>query len=352
MMLVLQWLRRLTVLLSFAVALLGSSAAYAQTSDADKATARALAIDAQQALEAEKFAKAADLFKRAEALYHAPTLGLGLGRAYRGMGRYVQARETFNRVTREKLPADASPQFKQAIKDARQEADQIKSKIAWITITVIPVEASVSVDGATLPSAALGVRRAIDPGEHTITTSAEGYTPDKQTVTLGEGDTKALNIALKSGAGSGTVPSPGPGSGSGNGSGGGTADSGDPGGLMRTLGFVALGVGGASLITGAISGGLATSKHGEISDQCPDDECPESLMLTDDIKSFQVMGNVSTATFIVGGVLAATGLVLVLVAPSGDEEPATTDASARQRPPAPRYRAHIGPSYLGASFEF
>ena len=124
---------------------------------------------------------------------------------------------------------------------------------------------------------------------------------------------------------------------------------------MRTLGFVALGVGGASLLTGAITGGLATSKHGEISDQCPNDECLESLMLEDDIKSFQVMGNVSTATFIVGGVLATTGLVLVLVAPSGDssdEEPAANDPSARRRPRAPRYRAHIGPSYLGASFEF
>ncbi|HHH11212.1 MAG TPA: tetratricopeptide repeat protein [Sorangium sp.] len=344
-----RWLRQAAVLLFLTVTLcagvwLQPRQAYAQPSDADRATARQLAIDANAALQAQEYDKAADLFKRADALYHAPTLGLGLGRAYRGMGKYVQARETLNRVIRETLPADASPKFKKAVASARKEADEIKNKIAWITVTITPTEAAVSIDGVLLPSAALGVRRAIDPGKHQLTSSARGYASDEQTITLGEGDSKAVTITLKS-ITTTTPPTPTPMPGGGA-SGVDNSDE-DPGALMRTLGFVGLGVGGASLVVGSITGGLAVGKHGDLTDQCNGNTCPATAK--DDLRAYRTLGNVSTATLIVGGVLATTGLVLVLVAPSADEEPS---ANARRRQHAPRYRAHIGPTYLGASIVF
>src|SRR5690349_24257436 len=53
-------------------------------------------------------------FKRAEALFHAPTLALGLARAYTANGKYVAAQETYNRIIREGVPANAPPAFAKA----------------------------------------------------------------------------------------------------------------------------------------------------------------------------------------------------------------------------------------------
>src|SRR5262245_53994993 len=65
--------------------------AHAQASDADKATARMLGQEGQDALDKKDFAAAEDRFKRADALFHAPTLLLGLARAYAGQGKFLAA---------------------------------------------------------------------------------------------------------------------------------------------------------------------------------------------------------------------------------------------------------------------
>ena len=69
-----------TLLLTLSVLLLVSSA-HAQ-SDADKMTARNLFHEGEAALKTKDCAKAADRFERAGQLYKAPTIMLGLARAY------------------------------------------------------------------------------------------------------------------------------------------------------------------------------------------------------------------------------------------------------------------------------
>jgi hypothetical protein len=85
---------------------------------------------------------------------------------------------------------------------------------------------------------------------------------------------------------------------------------------MPIIGWTAIGVGGASLILGAVMGGLAMGKHGELSDNCPGGACASDQQ--DTLDSFRTFGLVSTIGFIAGGVLAAGGVVILLVAPSGD----------------------------------
>jgi hypothetical protein len=68
-----------------ALLLLAPTVVLAQPSDADRATARSLGLEGQQALKRGEYQAALDLFRRADALYHAPTLLLGIARAQAGL---------------------------------------------------------------------------------------------------------------------------------------------------------------------------------------------------------------------------------------------------------------------------
>jgi len=294
----------------------------AAQSEADKATARALAVEAQQALDAKRYAEAADKFGRAEKLYHAPTLLVGLARAYAGMGKYVEAMESYNAVIRESIGADAPAPFQKAQQDAKDEIQGLDQKIGWVTIRVEGPDApTVSLDGRDVPVASLGVRRAINPGDHVIEASAAGWQPTEQSFSISSGGSEEVALALTA-APEGTVgPTPTPvtgpvptegDTGPGDGDGGG-------GDTMTILGWTAIGVGGAGLIVGAVTGGLALGKHGELNDNCNDaGQCAPDQQST--LDSYRTMGTISTVGFIAGGVLAAAGTVLLIVAPSDGVE--------------------------------
>jgi hypothetical protein len=104
------------------------------------------------------------------------------------------------------------------------------------------------------------------------------------------------------------------------------------------VGFAALGVGGAGLVAGAIAGGMALGKHGELAQICPEGHCTNQQSAID---SYNLAGTLSTAGFIAGGVLAATGVVLVIVAP---REPSRS-AQAWIAPV-------VGPGFAGARGSF
>ena len=102
--------------------------------------------------------------------------------------------------------------------------------------------------------------------------------------------------------------------------------------------MVALGVGGAGLVLGAVTGGLAIGKHGTLEAACGDGHCPASQQGT--VDSYHLIGTLSTVGFILGGVGAATGVVVLLTAPRAQP------AKAAKLTPV------IGPGYLGAEGKF
>jgi hypothetical protein len=126
-----------TIALCTALALtLAPGRASAQLSDADKASARALAQQGQDALEKKDFTTAADRFARAGELVHAPTLTLGLARAQVGLGKWIAATETYYRLLHEPVPAAASPVYTKALADARKELAALEPRIPSVTIVV------------------------------------------------------------------------------------------------------------------------------------------------------------------------------------------------------------------------
>jgi hypothetical protein len=322
--------------------------AWAEPTDTDRATARILALEGQKAYNSQDFTTAAERFARADSLIHAPTLSLALARSQAALGKLVTAQEIYNRVVREGAPAGSPPSWSKAVDDAKREAAMLAPRIPSLTITVSgAVDAKVTIDGVLVPAAALGVRRPVDPGKHVIRAEATGFAAAEANLTLAEG--KNAPVVLKLEPASAKAPAP-------------LAAATPPaetpkaspeitppaeaqpdtdapkGSPRKTIGMVALGVGGAGLLLGAVTGGLAIGKHGALKTACGEGPCPASQQNA--VDSYHLLGALSTAGFIAGGACAATGVILLLTAPRAEPTKAATLTPV------------LGLGYLGAEGKF
>jgi len=294
---------------------LASSGVSAQVSDFDRATARTLWQEGHQALDKKDFAAAADHFERAYALVHAPTALLGLAEAQAGLGKLVNALETYNRILREGLPPHPPSAFVKAVESARQEFDALAPRIPYVTIQVMGPGASgatVTVDDIAVPSAALGVKRAIDPGSHRIRADAPGFGPIEVTVTIAEGKTEAVVLEPKPRAAAAppVAENPAP-----------PREAPSDGKTRRVIAGVVGGVGVAGIVVGSVLGALARSARDEVSARCAS-ASPRTGCLPSDQGLWQGAGRMadgSTASFIFGGAAVATGLVLWFTAPAAKQ---------------------------------
>ncbi len=178
-------------------------------SDADKASARALFFKGHAAFEAKDFSQAARLFKQSDELYQAPTALLWLGRSLAESGKLVEAQQRLREAISRKLPANPSAGFLAAVKNARTEADALQARLPSVVITAEPTEnVTVTIDGVAIPSAALGVSRFVDPGQHIVNGTAPNYLKRSETITLTEGQRLSQSLALVPDPNATTTPKP------------------------------------------------------------------------------------------------------------------------------------------------
>jgi hypothetical protein len=301
-------------------------------------------MDGQAALDKKDYATAEDRFRRADSLFHAPTLLLGYARAEAGLGKVVNASEAYNRIVREGVPAGAPAAFVAAVDAARAEAGAVQARVASVTISVTgPDNPTVTLDDQPVPVAALGVKRPVDPGDHVVKASSDGWQPAQTKFTVADAgnataslalvkDPTAVAAAIPASPGAASTAAPAPGSPAG-------ADTASSGGsTQRTLGLVGMGVGVVGLGVGAVTGLLAISKHSTLATECPGGSCTSAAAVSD-LSSFHSMSTLSTVGFIAGGVLAAGGAVLFLTAPSSSSAPARTGV---------RITPFVGPGSVGA----
>jgi hypothetical protein len=227
------------------------------------------------------------------------------------------------------LPPGAPAPFVKALEDAKKEIDNVTPHIARVTINVTGCDApTVTLDGATVPSMMFGIKKPIDPGTHEIKASATGCKASTSSFTVDDGKESSANVTLEKEATTNvttnptttnpttttTNPSTSSTSNTSTSSSTSTTDGGGGSGL-KIAGIVTLGVGGAGLILGAITGGLAIGDHTTlVNGGCGSSACPPSQQ--SNLDSYHTMGTLSTIGFVAGGVLAAAGIVMWILAPS------------------------------------
>ncbi len=297
--------------------LLAPNAAVAGGSTAD--AGRAEGERGLAAYEAERWTDALDHFRKADALFHAPTLVLFQARCQAKLGKLLAARGLYERLEAEPLPTSPSAAFRDAKSAARAELAALRGRLGTLRIRLAsPAAGPVEVDGATV---SIGTEGAIevDPGPHVVSVTSASGARLVAHATVGEGASAEVAIDATNATDATASPQVG-----------GARSPGWVGpGLAFALGGVALGVG---LGTGAMS----LSKTADIKSRClgtrclPADEAEGHAATT--------LATVSTVGFVVAALGLATGVTLVALRPRS-----STAASASAR---------VGPGFVELSGRF
>jgi hypothetical protein len=201
--------------------------------------------------------------------------------------------------------------------DAKKELAALLPQVPWVIVMIDgPKEASqakMKLNGEDFPAAAIGVRRAIDPGQHTIRAEAAGFSPVEKKFTVAVGTTETVDLVLAP-ARQGPPPKDGKV----------TPEQPSSGGLFPhqdAVGIAAIGVGTAGLVMGTVTGVLALGKHSDLEAMgCNETGCPTAQ--PDAIQSYRTLGTLSTVGFVAGGVGLVAGLVLLVTAPKAPKKAA------------------------------
>lgn len=293
--------------------------AHADVSEADRATARALAEEGHKALAAKDYALAEDRFRRADALIRAPSLMVDHARALVGLRRFAEAYESFDAARKEKLAPGAPAAFRRAVVEAERAIKEIAPKIAWVTLRVDgPSEPQIKIGEREVPASALGAPLPVDVGDQIIQVSAEGYVSKEAPLSLVAGQKADLSFSLEPVPVAPPPPPPAP-----------IikrvvhrAPPPAPESKPSTLTYVAFGVGGVGLAVGAVTGILCLGERSKLSSDCPDGKC-ESGTHGDDIARYHLYSYTSAISLLVGVAGAGTGVALLLTKPKQDQPRAT-----------------------------
>jgi tetratricopeptide (TPR) repeat protein len=278
--------------------------AFADTSPMDRAAADALYEEAGKLAQGQHWPEAAA--KLEASLKLDPAIGtlMQLAYVYERLGRTASAWSTYHDAG-----ALAAKSDDKRGKQAEQDAKRLEPMLARLLLDVAPENRAAGVevrrDGTLLNAGIWGSAVPIDPGgPYVIEATGPGKLPWKTTVTIDAkpGVTTVPVPVLQNGQSTPDVPA--------------QAAPVPDGSTQRTLGFAAVGVGGAGLLIGAITLGLDAAKAASLRSQCPMALCPPSLQ--SDVNTYHTLGIVSSTSLAAGGALAAAGLILVLTAPKAD----------------------------------
>lgn len=298
--------------------------------------ARDWANKAKERFQGGDYAGAIEAIHEAEKHFRAPPFTRLAAQAHERLGKLVEARQLYQSLADVELGADAPPAWVTAREEGKKELLALVTRIPALRITVLGADVAslkVTLDGNALGLAQLGQLLPRNPGAHTVVVESAGRKRETREAQLKEGVTEQLVIELTASIAAPTVtvspaitasvsvtPPPGP---------------------RSMVGpAIAFGVGGAGLVLGAIAGGLAVVKTGELRDLCGSDlVCPAATRGKADIEGANAMAHVSTAGFVLAGVGAAVGVVLLLL-PGGE------------RAELPHASVVVGPGFAGVKGTF
>lgn len=338
-----------------ACTLLFQNTVLAQGGARDPAAAEILFVDGKSLMKAGRHADACPKFEESQRLDPRIATQFKLAECYELIGKTASAWTNFVDVAAATKVAGQEDREKVA----RERVSALEKRLSKMSI-VVPNAAraeglEIKRDGVAVGQVLWGTAVPVDPGEHRIVVRASGKkTWESMVLVKGEGALIAVNIPPLEDAPIELTPREQSGD-EGNQSGGISTGSGQPvviGGPDRSEGgfggqkiagltLGALGVGG--VVLGTVFGLQAKSKNDESKNYCRSEGADllcqdQGLTLVDEAKS---AATISTVSFIAGGALAVTGLVLFLTAPSNKNNSAL----------GVRAVATLGPGFSGARIE-
>ncbi len=329
-------LRWCGVLLGLILMSAGARAQPVEPDDETRSAARQIARDALELMNAENYAAAEDLLRRAHELVPAPTVAVLRGRALEQLDRLIEAAESYEAARR--LPEDGSTPtaFREAKQEATERLETLRKQIPLVTITVTGVDVDderleLRLDDRVLPAEMVGVRRPLDPGQHLIVAAFEETVHDTRWITPQRGE--HVKVLMRVDAPKSPPPPPPP-----------PPQKPPPKRFERRhAGVLALVAGGGGFATGIVAGVVMLNAKATLDDGCRP-ACPAEL--EDELELFRSTRTISALGYGVGFTgLAVGGGILLSIPPS---EPPKTRQQSEGRRRRGQFAASFGPG--GVSF--
>ena len=294
--------------------LLTAAPAFGAPTASEKAAAEALFKNGTELMQQQSYAEACSKFEASSAIEPGLGVKLWLADCYDRVGRTASAWALFSESA---AMAQKSGQDDRA-RAATQRASELETRLSKLELAPppdgLPEGASVALDGTAIPAGSVGSSLPVDPGDHTVVVSAPGYKSLtlQPTVPAGPASIRVEIIAL--------TPAPKPRPTVAKSAAPPEATS-SPGHTQRLVAYSLGGLGIASLAGSAVLGLRAQSLNNQSLDHCLANEpnaCDEQgATLRGQAQNF---GNFATAAAITGGALVATGVVLLLTAPTSEKQ--------------------------------
>lgn len=294
------------------VAMLWTTSAHAEVTDASRAAARELGYAGVESYQAGNYQVAYDKLDKAYKVLNVPSLGLWSARALIKLDRWVEAAERLRQVLRLTPQGGEAEVQQQSLHDAKRELEALTPRIPSLVIKVEGMPAGgaqVTLDGDIVATALLGEPLPTNPGRHTVVVQLASRSIRRE-VLVQEGKQERVVLQLaEAPASTGSAPSPATASAA-------PRSERQPASARKTVGWALVGTGGAGLVLGATTGILALTKKSALEDssECQRRDCLRTQ--TDEVNSYNSLRVVSGIGLIAGTALAATGVVLVVLAPT------------------------------------
>ncbi len=261
--------------------------------------ARELFQEAFKDEQEKRYAEALEKFRRVAQVKESPSVRYRIATVLAAMGRLRESRDMYRALAAEK--SAMAPNDQEIADAAAERAAELDKRIPRISLRVEdepPEDLRVTVDGAPVPASTTPRTIELDPGEHVIAATGKGVAPSEQKVHLEDGGGEITHVIKLTPADE-------------------ASSSASFAGKDDTLGWVAVGGGGALLATGLA---LLLAREGAIADieeTCPAGVCPTAKRadVESDIDRAELFGPLGVTLGAVG--LAAVGVgVYLLVRPT------------------------------------
>jgi len=302
-----------------AALLFGTVSPGAMAQGKDPAAADALFRAGREAMKNKDYATACPKFAESQRLDPAPGTLLNLAQCEEGLGKTASAVQHYRDVT-ELLPATD-----QRAGHANERIAALLPRVPKLTITLArgaPEGTRVTRSGVELGAASFGEPLPVDPGQHEIVVSASGRKTTRTTLTIKSGENRTVTASVGEPVAESAETEPEPkreaSTPAARGDvGSAPAAKSGAGSTVRTLGYVAGAIGIVGLGTGAYFAFKAKDQDAEANklDDENGDCLPDTACLDWD-KKYRDSVRMSSIGFIGGGALLATGLIMIIAAPS------------------------------------